>query len=137
MTYMVYGYGSYDVDQPDVTDIETNDKAMEILKAHIEEWCDEHGIDIKDTDYEEGDEYFQYGNEDHGVCIFTIYEVPELNNEADQALWDAKLEMDNASYAATDYAFSLIDCGVSEHTEKAKELIDHAMNLMGGWKGVL
>lgn len=135
MSYMVYGYGSYDVDQPDVPDIETEEEAMEILEEHIKEWCEEHGIDIGDTDYEEGDYYFKCGREEHGVCIFTIYEVPVLNNEVDQALWDAKLEMDNASYAATDYAYSLMDCGVREHAEKAKELIDRAMELMGGWKG--
>lgn len=135
MSYMVYGYGSYDVDQPDVPDIETEDEAMEILEEHIKEWCEEHGLDVEDTDYCEGDDYFEHGREEYGVCIYTIYEVPELSNEADQALWDAKMEMDNASYAAVDYAFSLMDCGVSEHTEKAKELIDHAMELMGGWKG--
>ena len=134
MSYMVYGYGNYDVDQPDVSDIETEEEAMTILREHIEEWCEEHGMDVDDTEYCEGDDYFEYGREEHGVCIFTIYEMPELNNEADQALWDAKLEMDKASYAATDYAWSLTDCMVSEHAEKAKELIDRAMELMGGWK---
>lgn len=134
MSYMVYGYGSYDVDQPDVSDIETLEEAIEIFMEHINEWCEEHGMDIEDTDYTEGDDYFEYGEEEEGVCIFTIYEVPEINNEADQALWDARMEMDNASYAAEDYKFSLMDCGVSEHTAKAKDLIDRAMELMGGWK---
>lgn len=133
MSYMVYGYGSYDVELPDVTDIKTLEEAIEIFKEHINEWCEEHGMDVEDTDYIEGDDYFEYGKEEEGVCIFTIYEVPEINNEADQALWDARLEMDNARFAATDYAFSLMDNGVSEHTEKAKELIDRAMELMGGW----
>lgn len=130
MNYMVYGYGSYDVDETDALDIKTVKEAEEILDEKVMRWCEEHGIDPVEANYDEGDHYFSFGREEHGVAIYAIYEIPDFKNEVEELIWKAKFEMDKAEYAADDYAWTLMDCGVEQYTSKAKELLDRAMELM-------
>lgn len=133
MSYMILTYGSYDVPDNEY-DIDTQEEAMEILRDKVQTWCDEHGVDIDDTDYGDENDIFEYGKEEKGVCIMAIYRVPLLETEADDCLWDAKVEMETAYFAAQDYIYTLTDCDVVSHTIEAQQLIDRAMELMGGWK---
>lgn len=134
MSYMVFGYGSYDVPDEDIKGIKTIEEARKIMHRQVTKWCKEQGVNIKDTDYKKGDEYFCKGADEVGVCIFTIIQVPKIRNKVDQYLWDAKMEMKQASYAATDYAWSLCDCCVDYHTDRAEELIDKAMAVTDEWE---
>jgi len=132
MSYMVFGYGSYDVPD-DVAGIKTEDEAILILHNKIKEWCDDNNIDIDDTDYHDVDDIFIYGKEEYGVCVIGIWEVPSFKNEVDQCLWNAKMEMEMAYFASEDYKWTLSDCCVDCHTIAAQQYIDKAVALMGGW----
>ncbi len=129
MKYMVYGYGSYDVDDTDARDIATVEEAEEIMDEKVKRWCEEHDIDPEDAEYDEGDHYFSYGTE-KGVAIYVIYEIPDFKNEVEELMWKAKFEMDKAEYEAEEYSWTLQDCGVDQYTSRAKELLDRAMELM-------
>ena len=133
MSYMVLGYGSYDAPR-NKNDIDTEEEAMKILHNKIKKWCKNHDVNIEETDYCEGDNVFNYGEEGSGVCIIAVYQVPLLKNEADQCLWDAKIEMEKSYFASEDYKWTLMDNCVADHIMEAQELIDEAMKLMGGWQ---
>lgn len=134
MSFMIFGYGSLNVPEDDITGIKTEDEAYKLLHKRILEWCDENDVNIEDTDYTKGDDSFCYGEEEEGVCIFTIIQVPKIRNNVDELLWEAKLEMMQAGYAADDYKYTLCECFVDEHAGRAQELIDEAMNLMDAWQ---
>ena len=134
MEYAVLTYGSYDVPD-DKYDISTKEEAMEILHEMVNEWCDDHDVDVLDTDYDEGDESFYYGKEEEGVCAIVIYEIPLIKNDVDQYLWKAKMEAEKANYASEDYKWTLQDCDVDIHITRIEEYIDKVMELvMDGWK---
>lgn len=133
MSYMVYGYGSYDVPDKDIENIETQEKAYELLHKRINEWCEEHDIDIEYTGYNSEDDFFSYGEEEKGVCIFTIMQVPVIRNKVDEYLWKAKMEMEIAYFASEDYKWTLCDCDVAVHTLKAQEYIDKAQAVTDAW----
>ena len=133
MSYMVLGYGSYDAPETEI-DIDTEEEAMEILHEEIKDWCDKHNINIEDTGYYDSDDVFDYGKEEKGVCIIAVYQVPLLKNDADQCLWNAKIEMEKAYFASENYKWKLMDDCVIYHTLKAQNLINKAMEFMGGWQ---
>lgn len=132
MSYIVFGYGSYNVPE-DVTDIRTKEEAMNILHKEIQEWCNEQEININDTDYYEVDDIFFYEKEEYGVCVIGIWEVPSFKNEVNQCLWNAKIEAEMAYFASEDYKWTLSDCCVDCYSIAAQQYIDKAVALMGGW----
>ena len=134
MSYMVFGYGSYDVPDEDIKEIKTIEDARKVMHRQVTKWCKNQNVNISDTNYHKGDEYFSHGKEEVGVCIFTIIQVPKIRNKVDQYLWEAKMEMKQAAYAADDYAWSLCDCSVDYHVANAEELIDKAMAVTDEWE---
>lgn len=130
MKYMVFGFGSYDVDDEDVYGISTMEEAEWILHKKVTAWCREHNIRPKDIDYEKGDDSFYIGRCEEGICSYKIYEVPDFHDEVHELMWKAQFEMDKACYEADDYAFTLQDNCVNDYAYRAKELIDEAINLM-------
>ena len=128
MTYMITAYG-YEVGD-DVKNIKTIEEAEKILRKKVKKWCKENEIDIDDTDYTEGDYYFNYGLEEHGVCIYEIHEIPDFKNEIEELIWKAKLQTEIAEYAADDYCWSLMDNCVSNYTFAAREYLDKVLELI-------
>ena len=133
MSYMILTYGSYDAPE-DEYDISTEKKAMNVLHRKIKKWCKEHDVDIDDTDYCDVDDIFTYGEDEKGVCVIAIFRIPIIKNEADQCLWDAKIEMEKAYFASEDYKWTLMGSSVDCHVIEAQRLIDRAKELMGGWQ---
>lgn len=130
MTYKVIGFG-YNVDVAE-KNFKSKDRAEKYLRSSVKKWCKNNDVDIDNLDdYDDfqGD-YFYYGLEDYGVCIFKLYEVPEFNSKIEELLWNAKLCMDMAEFAAEDYKWSLMDCCVDGNLCEAKSLINEAMELI-------
>lgn len=128
MTYMIVAYGN---DVPaDKKNIKTLEEAKKVMKRMVKKWCKDNEIDIDDTDYCEGDGYFQYGMEEWGVGIFEIIEVPNFKNKIEKLLWEAKMEMKYTDYAAEMYKWTLEDCCVDYYTNTARKIIDEVLELM-------
>ena len=127
MTYYVSAFG-YDAGMGK-KNIKTEEEAIKFLHNKVKKFCKEHDIDIDDTDYCEGDRYFNYGIEERGVCIYEIHEVPEFNSKIEQLIWEAKYEIDKVCYAADDYCYSLMDNCVSNYAYNAQELLDQILKI--------
>ena len=129
MSYMITVYGdATDIDS--IKDINSLEEAKKILGQKVEEWCEENDVDIDETDYSDRDQYFNYGIEGRGVCIYEIHEVPDFENEIEELIWRAKLETEYAEYAADNYCWSLMDNCVSDYTFSAREYLDKALKLI-------
>ena len=128
MDYMIVCYGNNTPNNK--TGIKTIEEAEATMKRMIKEWCKENDINIKDTDYTDGDHYFQYGEDEWGVGIFEIIEVPEYKNEIEACLWEAKLNMKYADYAMDEYKWTLTDCVSDMYIDDARGYIDKALELI-------
>lgn len=133
MKYMIMGFGDYDVDVCAVNNISTLEDAQRLLDKKVKRWCKEHDVDVEELDnygLGMGETEFSYGEEDEGLCAYKIYEVPDFKNKIEELLFEAKIEMDAAAYAADNYAWSLMDNCVGCHTANAQDYIDKALKLM-------
>ena len=128
MPYIVRSYGlAEDEDRK----FRSRERALQFIGRKVRKWCRENEVSIdEDTDFNDGDDYFYYGMEDRGVCIYRMYEVPKFASKAEELLWEAKIEMDMADNAAEEYKWTLTECGVSDHVYAAKACIDKALAQM-------
>lgn len=124
--YLVKFYGN--IDSKDKR-FRIRDRAEDYLRREAKKWCKANDVDIFDA-YDDDNDYFYYGIEDYGVCIGKLYDIPKFDNKIEELLWDAKLAMDMADFAAEDYKWSLTDCCVDCSIYRAKEDIDKALNLI-------
>ncbi len=128
MKYRIYSFG-YD----SFHEVQNHDNKEDAYKAFdelVHKWCENHGVNIEDTNYTESDTHFEYGIDEKGAFICQLYEIPEFENRVEELLWDAKLHMDKAEWTATDYAYTLQDNCVGEHVLDAQRSIDKALELM-------
>lgn len=127
MNYLVIGYG-YDV-EVDKKNFKSKKRAEEFLKREAKKWCKKNDVDIDDVE-DFSDDYFYCGLEEYGVAIYKLYEVPEFKNKVEELLWNAKISMDMAEFAAEDYKWSLQDCCVDENVYTAQKYIEEAMEIL-------
>lgn len=132
--YMIYSFGekTEDVKQK----FRTLGAAQATFRRLVRSYCDEQEVDLDDglnpsydVEYEVGESFF-CGWQDAGVDIYRIVEIPKFANEVDELIWKAKLELDKADDAASDYAYSLMDNNVSYYTDQARLYMDKAIKII-------
>ena len=126
MGYLVLAYGD---DAEDEKKFESYEKAALFLASKAKKWCRDNEIDPSEAE-SFTDDYFYCGIDEQGVRIYKLYEIPEFHNKVEELLFEAKLEMDLADFAAEDYKWSLTECGVSDHVYQAQELLDKATKIL-------
>ncbi len=126
--FKILSYG-YDVED-EINGIATREEAENTLQACVIRWCDKVGINIDDTTYDEGDDYFSHVIDEKGVGAYAVFEYPDNCTEVEKLIYDAKIQLMFADFAADDYKATLCDCNVDYHTGEADRFLDEALELM-------
>lgn len=109
----------------EIENIETEEKAKQLMLEEIEKWCAKEDVSIKDIYVRDDNLFAEYDESEEEYHCWMVVEVPEFVNKFEEILWNIKRKCDMVDAGMSDYACRLEDtCTVRNPLDEIRVLID-------------